>query len=90
MSHKHTMKSNLTEVQKVFYLIWEKFLQDKISFNSIYCFNYTTLLRKDKALKYDFQKMTYDTISFLGKEGSIQPAIDQRIFTFSVGASYRL
>lgn len=40
--------------------------------------------------KFAFQKLSYDTISFLGKEGSIQPAVEQRIYSFSVGASYRL
>ncbi len=39
---------------------------------------------------FTFQKSTYDTVQFLGREGSIQPDIDQRSYSFSIGASYRL
>jgi len=40
--------------------------------------------------RFVFQKISYDTIDFLGRSGSIQPTIDQNVYSFSVGASYRL
>ncbi len=40
--------------------------------------------------RFIFQKLTYDTIQFLGREGNIEPHIDQRVYSFSIGASYRL
>jgi hypothetical protein len=40
--------------------------------------------------RFVFQKMSYDTIDFLGRSGNIQPTIDHQVYSFSVGASYRL
>jgi hypothetical protein len=40
--------------------------------------------------RFVYQKFSYDTIQFLGQEGSIQPVIDQRVYSFSLGVSYRL
>jgi hypothetical protein len=40
--------------------------------------------------RFVFQKMNFDTIQFLGHEGTIQPQIDQSLYIFSLGASYRL
>ena len=40
--------------------------------------------------RFAYEKLTYDTIQFLGREGGINPPIDQRAYAFSLGASYRL
>jgi len=40
--------------------------------------------------RFVYQKMSYDTVQFLGQEGTLQPSIDQNVYSFSVGASYRL
>jgi len=40
--------------------------------------------------RFEYQQLTYDTIQFLGQQGSLQPNIDQHRYTFSLGASYRL
>jgi len=48
----------------------------------------TTHLFMEARLAYE--KFTYDTIDFLGREGGINPPVDQRVMTLSFGASYRL
>ena len=40
--------------------------------------------------RFVYQKLSYDTIQFLGQEGTLQPTIDQRVCAFSLGLSYRL
>lgn len=40
--------------------------------------------------RFAFEKLAYDTIDFLGREGGISPPIDRRNYSFSAGASYRL
>ncbi len=40
--------------------------------------------------RFVYQKITYDTVQFLGQQGTLQPDIDQSAYSFSVGASYRL
>jgi hypothetical protein len=40
--------------------------------------------------RFVYQQFSYDTIQFLGQEGTIQPVIDQRVYSFSLGVSYRL
>jgi len=40
--------------------------------------------------RFVYEKISYDTIHFLGQEGTLQPDIDRRAYSFSVGASYRL
>ena len=40
--------------------------------------------------RFVYKKLTYDTIHFLGQDGSLEPNIDQSDFVFSLGLSYRL
>ena len=40
--------------------------------------------------RFMFQKFSYDRIEFLGREGTFEPAVDQRVYSFSGGISYRL
>jgi hypothetical protein len=40
--------------------------------------------------RFVYQSLSFDTIQFLGREGSIQPEIDQHDYAFSVGISYRI
>jgi len=40
--------------------------------------------------RFVYQKFSYDSIQFLGQKGTIQPVIDQRVYSFSIGVSYRL
>ncbi len=40
--------------------------------------------------RFVYEKISYDTIDFLGREGGISPVIDHHVYSFSVGASYRL
>jgi hypothetical protein len=40
--------------------------------------------------RFIYQKMTYDTIHFLGQEGNIDPNVVQHNYSVSIGASYRL
>ncbi len=37
-----------------------------------------------------FQSMSYDTVEFLGREGSVSPTVDQTMVALSLGVSYRL
>jgi hypothetical protein len=40
--------------------------------------------------RFVYQRMSYDTIQFLGQNETFEPAITQNVYSFSVGASYRL
>ena len=40
--------------------------------------------------RFVYQKMSYDSVQFLGQGGTLQPSVDQNVYSFSVGASYRL
>lgn len=40
--------------------------------------------------RFVYQKWTFDTIRFLGREGGIQPEVAERAYSFSWGLSYRL
>ncbi len=40
--------------------------------------------------RFEMQKLSYGTIEFLGREGGISPEVDRRVYSFSLGASYRL
>jgi len=40
--------------------------------------------------RFIYEDSTYDTVQFLGRQGSIQPHIDQNVYSFSLGVSYRL
>jgi len=36
-----------------------------------------------------YQSLSYDSIQFLGQQGTLQPSIDQHVYSMSIGASYR-
>jgi hypothetical protein len=40
--------------------------------------------------RFDIQKLSYDTINFLGRQGGISPEVDRQVYSLSLGASYRL
>ena len=40
--------------------------------------------------RFVYERFSYDTIQFLGQEGTIQPEIDQNVYSFSLGVSYRI
>jgi len=40
--------------------------------------------------RFAYQSSGFDTINFLGHQGSLQPEIEEHIFTFGTGISYRL
>jgi hypothetical protein len=40
--------------------------------------------------RFVFKDISYDTVQFLGQEGTLNPSIHQHIYSMSVGVSYRL
>lgn len=40
--------------------------------------------------RFSYQDLSYDTVNFLGHDGTISPEIAQHTYSFSVGLSYRI